>query len=717
VRSSSVTLDNVDDYLAPSQACVNPAFQPSNELGAGDKKDAMVEEGKGSSSAHVIVPRRRRRIVRKKITSTDSDLQGASPKAKSSTISLSQSQPVSENSEQEKKEIVKASMADCLACSGCVTTAETVMMEEKHSLKSLRKRLNSKEGGDRPRVVTLSPNSWADLSRHWNLDLKQQSPSYLGVEDKKEENLCSYDNDGDKFQNFYLSRFTTLLSEILSVKMVVDGNVPLQWAWIGEAQEFCQVYEKSHEKVILGDEQVKTDPPPLPSMAIDSSKTLYYKKDGTSEIIDNCNRPSPILPLISGSCPALVCLVEKSLAKLVPHLSQGISPMSLVGTILKDNNNDGNASTNDDSMDNATDSDNGNTTNNLSWDHWAIMPCHDKKLEASRKDFAGKENPGEQAVDLVISTQECVELVEEWIISQHQQNNDGIQMQQEFSSNISVANYLASLLPSNVSTTILEPNDLLQRSFCDTDTSPILVTTPIIRRDDTTFSKTNAKQKQMAFSSGGHANYIFHYAAKKLFGCTLENDDGVQRVEWKAASLATKNARSARLGKLLKQHYYEAKLYRYLDGSYGTAQAPSRFESDEKSSAVVLHFAIAHGMQTMQRALKQVVQTPIRNNEKDGTLHYLEAMACPHGCVNGGGSVRISTSTDIKASTSASLIRETPTETRQRVQCTLDYLEVPPVDDKKTVTAQLPRTGYHVVPPMSYTTGAVAGEKVENMVW
>jgi len=21
------------------------------------------------------------------------------------------------------------------------------------------------------------------------------------------------------------------------------------------------------------------------------------------------------------------------------------------------------------------------------WEHWAIMPCHDKKLEASRKDF------------------------------------------------------------------------------------------------------------------------------------------------------------------------------------------------------------------------------------------------------------------------------------------------------------------------------------------
>jgi len=226
----------------------------------------------------------------------------------------------------------------------------------------------------------------------------------------------------------------------------------------------------------------------------------------------------------------------------------------------------------------------------------------------------------------------------------------------------------------------------------------------------------------MVFSSGGHANYIFQYAAKQLFGCTMENENGVQRVEWKAASLAAKNVRSARLGKLLKQHYYEAKLYRYADGSYGTTQAPAHTDSDEESSSVVLHFAIAHGMQTMQRALKQVVQTPIRKSEKSNTLHYLEAMACPHGCVNGGGSARSSPSlssatTDTKTSTSSVLIRETPTETRHRVQSTLGYLEVPPIDTQNTLRAHLPRTEYHVVPPMNYTTGAVAGEKVENMIW
>jgi iron only hydrogenase large subunit-like protein len=693
---------------------VNPAFQPSTKLGAGDEKAVRAEKGKETSSRNVVVPRRRRRVVRKKMNLTDSKLPSTSPEENSAMISLSL--PASKKSE-EKKKVVKASMADCLACSGCVTTAETVMMEERHSLKSLRKRLASKKGENRRRVVTLSPNSWADLCRHWNLDFQRQSPS---CEDKKEEHPCRDANNVEQLQDFYLSRFTTLLSKLLSVKMVVDGNVPLQWTWISEAKEFCHIYEKNHRRIVIGDEEEKTDHPPLPSVAIDSSKTLYYNTDGTSEIKDNRNRPSPSLPLISGSCPALVCLVEKSLATLVPHLSQGMSPMSLVGMILKNKNSDIKVPI-DDSIDTSPDSDNNNSTKSFAWDHWAIMPCHDKKLEASRKDFVQGTSPGEQAVDLVISTQECVELVEEWLKSQQQQNNDQMHIDQEPAASISVASYLASLTPSTVSTSILEPNDLLQTSSCLTEKSPLLVTTPIVQCDNS-HRTSNTTRKQMAFSSGGHANYIFQYAAKKLFGCTMENENSVQRVEWKAASLAAKNVRSARLGKLLKQHYYEAKLYRYTDGSYGTTQASAQTDSDEESSSVVLHFAIAHGMQTMQRALKQVVQTPIRKSEKSSTLHYLEAMACPHGCVNGGGSARSSPSlssatTDTKTSTSSVLIRETPTETRHRVQSTLGYLEVPPIDTQKTVHAHLPRTEYHVVPPMNYTTGAVAGEKVENMIW
>ncbi|MGK3741280.1 MAG: hypothetical protein ACI90V_008130 [Bacillariaceae sp.] len=106
--------------------------------------------------------------------------------------------------------------------------------------------------------------------------------------------------------------------------------------------------------------------------------------------------------------------------------------------------------------------------------------------------------------------------------------------------------------------------------------------------------------------------------------------------------------------------------------------------------------------------------------------HKLYENRCPHGCVNGGGSAR-SIPTSKTSTSSANLIRETPTETRQRIQSTLGYLKVPDIkaapssskfeSPSLVVTQNFPRTEYHVVPPMHYATGAVAGEKVENMIW
>eukprot|EP00536_Pseudo-nitzschia_multiseries_P011499 jgi/Psemu1/205976/e_gw1.394.39.1 len=703
LRSSSVTLENIDDFLAPSQACVNPAFQPTNKRGGDDNvehaTENMVARTDSASSTNVVVPRRRRRIVRKRIISSNTPTE--LPETTTTGV------------DKKPKQAVKASMADCLACSGCVTTAETVMMEERHSLKSLRNRLSSAPSGgkDIPRIVTVSPNSWADICRHWKLEHQSESCGHDGAHGTT-DNDCNH---------FYFSRFTTLLWKILSVKVVMDGNIPLQWTWIDEAQEFCQTYNKTLEtsRVERHLQRANTIPTPLPSMAVDSSKTLYYKSDGTSEIRNNSERPTPNLPLVSGSCPALVCLVEKTLTNLVPHLSQSISPMSLVGVILNHDVND----------------EKNTTIIGNKWDHWAIMPCHDKKLEASRRDFANESK--EQAVDLVISTHECVELVEEWIRSQQHQKNGQSLVHKESDVTFSVAKYLATLPPSSVSTDVLEPKDLLQKSSpCSIDgkSPPLLLTIPTICREDGN-NKITMQNHHMAFSSGGHANFVFRYAAKKLFGYTFddhhEHKHGtVKCVKWQAASLAAKNVRSARLGKLLKQHYYETKLYRHHDGSYGTTPVASG--NCEESSRLVLHFAVAHGMQTMQRALKQVVETTIGdtgNVSSTSTLHYLEAMACPHGCVNGGGSVRSSSSMGMSQKTlsSPNPTRETPTETRERVQSTLEHLKVPnlvinsttktpgPVESQND--APMPRTEYHVVPPMNYTTGAVAGESVENMIW
>jgi iron only hydrogenase large subunit-like protein len=122
-------------------------------------------------------------------------------------------------------------------------------------------------------------------------------------------------------------------------------------------------------------------------------------------------------------------------------------------------------------------------------------------------------------------------------------------------------------------------------------------------------------------------------------------------------------------------------------------------------------------MQTMQRALKLVDS----NSSNHDGFHYLEAMACPYGCVNGGGSVprSIPTSTTAPMTTfHATMIRETPTEIQSRVQETLNHLDIPDLQDPTCTLQQKPtRTRYHVVPPMQYTMGATAGVQVDKIQW
>ncbi|KAA8519196.1 hypothetical protein F0562_013452 [Nyssa sinensis] len=61
-------------------------------------------------------------------------------------------------------EPVKISLKDCLACSGCITSAETVMLE-KQSLDEFLSNINKGKAV----IVSLSPQSRASLAVHFGL--------------------------------------------------------------------------------------------------------------------------------------------------------------------------------------------------------------------------------------------------------------------------------------------------------------------------------------------------------------------------------------------------------------------------------------------------------------------------------------------------------------------------------------------------------------------
>jgi iron only hydrogenase large subunit-like protein len=112
----------------------------------------------------------------------------------------------------------------------------------------------------------------------------------------------------------------------------------------------------------------------------------------------------PTQPILTSSCPGWVCYAEKTHPYVLPHLSRVKSPQALMGTLLK-----------------TTLSRLLGISPDRIW-HLAVMPCFDKKLEASREELtdavwaadAGTGTPkkGVRDVDCVITSKEILMLAE-----------------------------------------------------------------------------------------------------------------------------------------------------------------------------------------------------------------------------------------------------------------------------------------------------------------
>lgn len=108
------------------------------------------------------------------------------------------------------------------------------------------------------------------------------------------------------------------------------------------------------------------------------------------------------LPILSSSCPGWICYAEKTHAHILPHLSRLKSPQALTGTMLK-----------------TVLSKMCGIGPDRIW-HVSIMPCFDKKLEASREELTdlywdddsaeqqGGNRVGVRDVDCVITSKEVL---------------------------------------------------------------------------------------------------------------------------------------------------------------------------------------------------------------------------------------------------------------------------------------------------------------------
>uniref|UniRef100_A0A3B6KA93 Iron hydrogenase small subunit domain-containing protein n=1 Tax=Triticum aestivum TaxID=4565 RepID=A0A3B6KA93_WHEAT len=125
------------------------------------------------------------------------------------------------------EESVKISLKDCLACSGCITSAETVMLE-KQSLDDFITRINS----GKTVIVSVSPQSRASLAAFFGLSQSQ------------------------------VFRKLTALFKSMGVKAVYDTSSSRDLALIEACNEFISRYKLSQ---LSSDKEVGTSLPVLSS--------------------------------------------------------------------------------------------------------------------------------------------------------------------------------------------------------------------------------------------------------------------------------------------------------------------------------------------------------------------------------------------------------------------------------------------------------------------
>uniref|UniRef100_H2YGI2 Iron hydrogenase large subunit C-terminal domain-containing protein n=1 Tax=Ciona savignyi TaxID=51511 RepID=H2YGI2_CIOSA len=344
-------------------------------------------------------------------------------------------------------EYLLITLNDCLACSGCVTSAETVLvaMQSQEELYKVLKE-NRELSPERRKiiVVSVSPQSRASIAAKHGEGVRRA---------------------GKALDMFF---------KTLGAHMVLDTSFAREIALLKTAEEFMERYRnKNTEKS---------------------------------------------LPMLTSSCPGWICYAEKTHGDLtIPFISRVKSPQQITGSLVK-----------------KLVSSHMNTTPDQVY-HVTVMPCYDKKLEASRQDFYD-DIYSTRDVDLVLTSGEVAEMIAR-------------------------------------ETTSLE--DLL------------------IKLEAARLDADNPIHHNGA-GSGGYLDYVFKRSAQELFGRHVEE------IVYKTAR-NNKDFRDVRL-----------------------------LDNDGK---VLLHFAAAYGFRSIQNLVQKM-----KRGKSD--YDFVEVMACPSGCLNGGGQVK-----------------------------------------------------------------------------
>ncbi|XP_075969136.1 putative cytosolic Fe-S cluster assembly factor GL21135 [Anticarsia gemmatalis] len=223
--SGALQLTDLDDFITPSQECIKPV---------------KIEKSKTKTGAKIKI-------------------------GEDGYFDVS-------NGREQKLQKVEITLADCLACSGCITSAESVLVtkqsqEELLRVFSERKYIDNKGVSNAVSliVVSLSPQPTLSLAARYKLTPEEATSKLAG---------------------YFKS---------LGADLVLDMTIAEDFSLLEAQQEFLQRYQNQ-------------------------------QNDSTSKN----------LPMLASSCPGWVCYAEKTHGNFIlPYISSTKSPQQIMGSLVK----------------------------------------------------------------------------------------------------------------------------------------------------------------------------------------------------------------------------------------------------------------------------------------------------------------------------------------------------------------------------------------------
>ncbi|RPD78364.1 iron hydrogenase [Lentinus tigrinus ALCF2SS1-7] len=271
------------------------------------------------------------------------------------------------------------------------------------------------------------------------------------------------------------------------------------------------------------------------------------------------------LPMLASACPGWVCYAEKTHAEMLPFISRTKSPQQVMGTLVKE-------------------------WLGTKWNktpdqiyHITVMPCYDKKLEASRQDFYN-EAYATRDVDCVITTGELQLLMQDkgWDLS------------------IPVADENVPCLPPSLG----------------------LAQTPT-----TVAADPQAFPELLMHPGTSSGSYL-----QSLISTIISSapDPG-------ALELTTQNVRSADYEEYTLTHRETGQVVFRGAKCYGFRNLQNVVRKVGRDAGVQVGRGAAGRLAGVRgRAVRKGAAAV----QEDRGYDYVEVMACPSGCVNGGGQLR-----------------------------------------------------------------------------